>query len=85
MVPIVIKTDINRKCPTFFHVVLKLTSCVSGQGNKIGPVRVSLCVCLSVHVSALSVCYVFVCVSQSITTKGLWGKRTVHWGHAGGT
>ncbi len=36
-------------------------------------------------IHTVSVCYVFVCVSQSIITRGVWGKRNVHWGDAGGT
>ena len=33
----------------------------------------------------LSVCFVFVCVSQSMTKKGLLGSRILQWGNAGGT
>ena len=50
-------------------------------------------VCPSVCALAIELCdvwtrnftwsYIFVCVSQSIITKGLLGERNVHWGNAG--
>ncbi len=72
--------------------ILVITSCVSGRGNRIGPVFLCACVCVCLYVNTLtakpfdlSVCYIFVLVSKSIITKGLCGKRNVHWGNTGGT
>ncbi len=55
------------------HYVI-LTSRVSGRVNRIGPVHLSLCVCVLVeHVPV-------VCVYPSIMAKGLWGEGTLKHG-----
>ncbi len=59
-----------------------ISYCVSGRGNRISPV----CVCVCLLVSAFMTepfdvgTWKYMCVSLPITTKGLLGKWTVHWG-----
>ncbi len=60
-----------------------ITSRVSGRGYRIVAVFLCVCVCVCVCVSVRTLTAKpfdeFVCVFQSITKKGLLGKRTTIW------
>ena len=87
LIPSSIGNDI--KIPEKFNI---FTSRVSGRGNKIGTVFLSVCLFALSQPNRFTYdldfwygTYVFMCVSQSSIRKGLWGIRDVQWGDAGGT